>query len=340
MGWAAYDRRQLRYIDAVRLGLADEAQRPAGEDLDADPWRVGWASGSDLDPRLREQWYVGPVESMAWGVADDRPFVAVAGEQLRVWDLLDRRSRLFPAERVRCLAFAASDVWWLVTGHDDGFLRIWDVAGGSLRAAIKTGDSVTGLRVVDTGDGPEAVTLHAHGHLVRWSLRSGKRVHKLKVPRSNAICEGRLADGRHVLASGGHGLALWDLAGGRRIELPISLAMWRAVDVQLSYVAGRDCLTVLNEYREVLTFDLESGEPIAPPLRDHVNRWDAEVMRAWGPAHRRPRLATIAGTVAVPTAWRVHLWDLEMSTRAARPLAGPVASRSSRRCVGVGRTVC
>jgi hypothetical protein len=65
-GLSGYDQRQLMYLDAVRLGAgkaAEELARPEGRPA---PWRVGWATASDLDPRLRRKPHVGSVRYGPW----------------------------------------------------------------------------------------------------------------------------------------------------------------------------------------------------------------------------------------------------------------------------------
>jgi WD40 repeat protein len=321
-GLSAYDRRQLLHLDGIRSGHSDAAQRLVGDDL----WRVSWATSSDLDPRLHLMRHVGPVAVSAFGVLNGRPTVAAAAQDVGLWDLVTGTRTVIPAVDTRCLSFVTTaDEPLIVTGHPSGSLHIWDCAAASLRTAVQTGDSITDLRVVDSGHGPDVVTLHAHGHIGRWSVRLGQAAEPLEVPRSYAICSGQLSDGRQVLATGGVGLSLWSLDDGRRLPLPMKHELQEVAGVVLSKVEGRDCLTVLMATKEILTFDIESGELAGPPLREHENRTPEGMMRVWAPVGRRPKLAAIMGTIAVPTRWRVHLWSLATSEREGPPLAGPVA---------------
>ena len=73
---------------------------------------MAWATGSDLDKRLRRELAVGSVRAMAARVVDGRLLVAVltdhshAPVNVRVWDLLSGDSMPLPAGEVECLTLA------------------------------------------------------------------------------------------------------------------------------------------------------------------------------------------------------------------------------------------
>ncbi|MEN3307879.1 MAG: hypothetical protein V7603_4081 [Micromonosporaceae bacterium] len=248
--------------------------------------------------------------------------------QLRVWDVLSRQAHVLPcAEPVRCLSFAmtvADPV--LVSGHDDGRLRIWSVADSSLRNTVDLGDDrVVDLYVAESGHRTLAVTLDARWRVHRWSLPTGERLGALDTPPAYSMCGGRLVDGRHVLLTVGDGLSLWDLDGGGQLPLRVPQDVGKVRSALLATSGGRDCVTVVDEGHSVVTFDLATGTETRAPVTAHVNRRPDGLMRMWSEPRPHAKLAAVSGTLAVPTPWRVHLWDLGSSRREHPPIAGPVA---------------
>jgi len=329
----------LSYLDALRLGAVDVAEQLAGSDPGAALWRVDWATGTDLDPRLHLKVHVGPVTAMAFGVLGQRPLLAVGSHErgsrvgessyrLRVWDVLSGQSRELPCdEPVRCLSFATmAEDPVLVSGHDGGWLRIWGVVDSSLRRTVDTGDDdLDELYVAESGRRAHVVTSDSHCRVQRWSLPTGERLAVPAAARACSLDGGRLADGRHVLLMGGDGLSLWDLDGGGLSSLRVRQELMRVRSVALSTVGGRDCVTVVDEAHLIVTFDLATGNVISVPITAHVNRRPDGLMKMWGTSSPHPKLAAVSGTLAVPTPWRVHLWNLGTSRQEKPTLAGPVA---------------
>lgn len=349
------DSRQLRYLDAARRGVRELAVEIAEADADERLWSVRWGTASDLDPRLRMRLEVGPVVAVAWAMCGERPLVAVAtsdggagGVRLRVWDPASGRSGSVYDGQLSAMSFAQLDdgSTSLLTCHDDGLLRFWRVSGeslcGELQATVNAGRvALVDAEVVTVGDHLQVVTLDVTGRVARWRLPSGERIDVLDAPRSSRICVGTLSDGRTVVVTGGEGVSLWDLASGERMPLEGPFGYGHGVPFRnvaalaLSIVGGRDCLTILSAIRDLFTFDLVSGERLSSPIVKHRNQTPEDPDRVWSPAGERPRLAAVAGVLAVPTWWRVHLWDVRTGLRSQPPLAGP-AARSVVRAVRWG----
>jgi WD40 repeat protein len=338
-GLTDLDRRQLRYLDAVRLGAVDLAEELAGSDPAVPLWQVDWATGTDLDPRLHLKVHVGPVTAMAFGVLGQRPVLAVGSHErgprvgesshrLHVWDVLSGQSRELPCDDpVRCLSFATlAEDPVLVTGHAGGWLRIWDVPDVSLRTTVYTGDDdLVELYVAESGGRARAVTRDSQWRVQCWSLPTGEQV---RVPDGAQACSlygGWLADGRRVLLMGGDGLSLWDLDGSGLRSLPVPQESMRVRSVVLSTVDGRDCVTVVDEAHLIVTFDLATGALISAPITAHVNRRPDGLMKIYGTSSPHPKLAAVSGRLAVPTQWRVHLWNLGTSRQETPAITGPVA---------------
>ena len=306
--------------------------------FEAGSWRAVWASRTDDDPRLRLRLPVGPVVAAAWGRAGQRPLVAacVRGEgpsgsqpgfHLQVWDVESGSMGVLPsAEPVRDLAFAdVAGRTVLVSGHAGGRVRCWDVVDLALLASVDIGgDLLVDLVVVGSGDRAQAVTMDRRGTVRCWSLPNGDPVGRLDVPPSYRACAGRLTDGREVLLLGGEGVVLWDIERGVRLPLRVPDGTRSVRGVLLAVSGGRDLVTVVDECHTVTTFDLVTGVLMGEPIMAHVNRRPDGLMEMSGFPTAHPKLAVVGGTLAVPTRWRVHLWDLGASDRAGPPLTGPV----------------
>ena len=276
---------------------------------------------------------------MAFGVLGQRPLLAVGSRErdsrvgssryrLRVWDVLSGQSRELPcSEPVRCLSFAmmAEDPV-LVSGHDGGWLRIWGIVDPSLRKTVDTGDDdLVELYVAESGRRAQVVTRDSEWRVQRWSLPTGEQVGVPDAAQACSLYGGRLADGRHVLLMGGDDLSLWDLDGGGLLNLRVPQELMRVRIVALSTVDGRDCVTVVDEAHLVITFDLATGALISAPITAHVNRRPDGLMQMHGTSSPHPKLAAVSGTLAVPTQWRVHLWNLGTSRQEKPAITGPVA---------------
>lgn len=263
-----------------------------------------WATGVDRDPRLVLRLDVGPMTAVAF--AD--PWLAVArGAQLLAGS--GEKLRELPCdEPVRCLAFATlAGEPHLVSGHRGGRLRLWRIADSSVRETVETGPhDVVQLHLTETG----VVTRDAQCSVQCWSLPS---LEPIGVPRTAFSVSG----GRHVLLlAGDDGLTLDNGA------LSLLTELTRLRSVTLSVVDGRDCATVMDDSHLIATLDLATGALVAPPIKAHRNVRPDGLRKVAG---LHPPLAVLANTLAVPTPWRVHLWDLRTSQELVPPLTGPVA---------------
>ncbi|GII92475.1 hypothetical protein Ssi02_27060 [Sinosporangium siamense] len=209
-------------------------------------------------------------------------------------------------EHAQALSFAmTTEDPILVSGHDSGHLRIWDVADGALRQTVSTGDGpVEDIYVAESGD-QTRVWARSSGSQVRcWSLKSGKPLGVLDTPQPNSMCGSRLVDGRSVLLTVGESLALWDLDDGARLDLQAPPELGTVRRTVLS-THDRDYVTVVGEYGSILTFDLATGAQMGPPITDHANALSNRLMHMVHLPRPYPRLAVVSGTLAVPTQWRV-----------------------------------
>ncbi|MFI7699347.1 WD40 repeat domain-containing protein [Nonomuraea sp. NPDC049480] len=212
-------------------------------------------------------------------------------------------------------------------------MGIWDVADASLRHTLRIGDAdLLDLHVVDSGPAGRMVTQDLEGRVSGWSLPIGRHVTDFSASRTYSMYGGRLADGRHVLLTDGGDLSLWDLDGGGRLSMRIPPDLGTVRRTLLSTTDGRDLVTVIEERGSIVTFDPATGARTSVDITAHLNRHPHGLMDMWSDSYPYPRLATMSGRLAVPTPWRVRLWDLSTSQQQDPPLAWP-ASRAAVRAV-------
>ncbi|MFD6640354.1 WD40 repeat domain-containing protein [Micromonospora chalcea] len=299
-------------------------------------WRTVWATGQDI-PRMGRLVRTGPVLALDAGGDDLRPLAAAvagrspadaAGDRLQVWDIVSGQLTTATVEAAVCVAVGASaDGAVAVTGHSDGTVRVWALPDLTMLRSWRTGrQGVEDVRVAGPAPHAVVVTLGADGAVARWSLETGGPLGTLGVPESLAICAGRLVSGRHVVVAAGREVSLWDAHSGQRLPLPVADQQTPGgiAAALLSARDGRDVLTVVTGPRELVMFDVATGAQVGGRVDAHVDDFPPHQGRMWGGKRARPRLAMVNGTVAVPTKWRVHLWDLPAATPAGPSLPGPV----------------
>ncbi|WP_282205891.1 WD40 repeat domain-containing protein [Kitasatospora fiedleri] len=337
------DRRQSALLDAVRR--SGTVSTP-----DADLWRVDWATGVDLDPRMVWQLRVGPVVATAWGEVDGRPLLATAVEieerppadpkqrrhRLEVRDVLSGRVRTVDCEvPVRVLAFAP-DVSepLLISGHEDDRVRIWELPDLTHRRTLDVEGQPHALKVLGSGRGIHLLIRSGQGHLGQWDLSTGAPLLLPHLPPVYGIGVGTLADGTVVLPTEKAAL-LWNPDDNRVRELPVPGEL-RPVRGGTSWrSAGRDMLTVIDTYATLASIDLTSGQHTL--LTAHSDTLADGLMAAVGRPGPFSNPTVTGSTLAVPVRWQVHLWDAHTMRPLGAPLTGPVAQAAAEAVRWQGR---
>ncbi|OIJ64980.1 hypothetical protein WN71_026230 [Streptomyces mangrovisoli] len=328
-------RRQVLALDAARYGnreLARAIARVAVRHERDDPWVVQWATGNDLDSRLR---YALPVPAavvvLATVVADDAA-LAVAGCRdgtLHAWDLATggRYGQAVPAhpDAVTTLATTVLEGRPVaVTGGFDRTVRVWDLARGDLVATCSTGaDSwVKHLAVGLADDGRPVVVGACVDDVVRvWDLAALSQHSEPVTLRTGFVSALATAvlDGRGVvvtshspepgatdLITGEETVRVWDMSTGRefctlgdRPDEPPEFADQsydRAAEVDGD--DGDDGDDPDRETRQCVSLDLNA--------RAHFLVTD--------PASECPMAVSA-------NAYEVHVWDLSTREQVGEPVA-------------------
>ncbi|MGV9314659.1 WD40 repeat domain-containing protein [Streptomyces sp. NPDC003691] len=310
-------RRGLLALDAARYGAPGRAARLAAVPVPGDggpEWRVAWATGSEVSPRLLATLagHERPLSAVVTATTPDGRAVAVTGgpaePTVRVWDLAT-------GEQTEMWRPHSADVWSLataeadgrpvvVTGGYDGTIQLWDPAGGPPVGRVDSGP----FPGIPGGPGcpPDGV----------WY--PGVFVNSL----ASAVLDGRPVLVFTVQTDDGDADACHDfpvtevheLATGRRIA-GIHTGHRGAVHLASTVLDGRPALltrTLLEP--SVRLWDLATGQP-AGTLAGHtggVTAMTATVLDG------RPVVVTGSSDGTV------RRWDL--STR--RPIGDPLAGRA------------
>ncbi|MFJ5726088.1 WD40 repeat domain-containing protein [Streptomyces sp. NPDC093149] len=342
-------RRQVLAMDAVRWRADELACAITAVPVDGAPaeaWAVEWATGSQLDPRVRGRYRVGSIQVTA--VAQGRPvLVAVGTSALHVIDLATGatvvEARLESPQKFRALAVTeAGGRWIAVTGAacvgrcDDGGcgggcggrIERWSLTDGTPAGAPITGHlgsvravavaSVAGKQVIISGGGDRVLRM--------WDLETGAPLNapSAEVPdldETGAIAAIAVGEegGRTIAVTGaedGTGL-VWDLESGGTLGRSLTSDDPDRVDAWISHAS-------------IARFD---GRPtVVTSGDDKLRLWDPQTGKQLGDALGegcvRSAVAEIDGqSVVVTASYRgvVKVWDL----RDRRVVRGPVSVLSS-----------
>ncbi|MFI8232649.1 WD40 repeat domain-containing protein [Streptomyces sp. NPDC085900] len=328
-------RRQVLALDAARYAnreLARNIARVAVRQETDDPWVVQWATGSDLDSRLRYALPVpAKVSALATVVVEGRG-LAVAGcgdGTLHTWDL-DTGSRLGEAVSahtgaVHTLATAVLDGRPVaVTAGSDRTFRVWDLARGELVGARSAdGDSWVKSLAAGLVEGRPVVVGACVDDVVRvWDLATLSQHCEPLTIRAGFVSALATAvlDGRPVavtshstelaatdLITGEETVRVWDLSTGREFgalgEGPDEPAAFadeaydRTVDSGSDgYGEARHCDTLeINAQAHFLVTDQASECPMAVSANAYeVHVWNLATREQVGDP-----IATFVETAAV-----------------------------------------
>ncbi|MET8860212.1 hypothetical protein [Streptomyces sp. NPDC004579] len=239
-------RRQVLALDAARYGnqeLARELARVAVRQEMDDPWVVEWATGGDLDSRLR---YSFPVPAMVSVLAT----VVVEGRGLAV------------------------------AGCEDGTLHGWDLAtGGRLGKAVSAHPGAVGALATAVLDGrPVAVTVGRDHTLRVWDLVRGEAIRSCSAADDSwvkSLATGRVEGRPVVVGTCVDGVVrVWDLATLSQHCEPLTMHTGLVSALATAVMDGRP-VAVTSHSRALGATDLITGE-------ETVRVWDLVTGREFG----------------------------------------------------------
>ncbi|MET7981725.1 MULTISPECIES: hypothetical protein [unclassified Streptomyces] len=231
-------RRQALALDAARYGnreLARTIARVAVRQEMDDPWVVQWATGGDLDSRLR---YALPVPARVCGLAT----VVVEGRGLAV------------------------------AGCADGALHAWDLATGSrVGKAVSAHAGAVGALATAVLDGRAVAVTSSSDHTVRvWDLARGELVGTCSAGDDSWVksLAAGLVEGRPVVVGAcvDDVVRVWDLATLSQHSEPLTMRTGFVSALATAVLDGRP-VAVTSHSSELAATDLITGE-------ETVRVWD------------------------------------------------------------------
>ncbi|HEV3084651.1 MAG TPA: sigma-70 family RNA polymerase sigma factor [Gemmataceae bacterium] len=212
------------YVQAVAFHPDGKTLATGGLDGDVKYWNI---ETGELRKMFKASQNVG-VESLTF--SPDGKTLASAGLAVRLWESESGRPRFNLEGHIgatNALAFTP-DCRTIVTGGDDGTIKLWDVARRSVRQELETGPSSVKALAVSPNGGTLAAIDRGKHRIQLWDLATGE-------PRKIFQAEGDLGqalafspDGRWLASvtfskPEGDLATLWDLREGRargRLNIP------------------------------------------------------------------------------------------------------------------------
>jgi WD40 repeat protein len=147
--------------------------------------------------------------------ADGRQAVSASGRRLTLWDLdtgevlrtFEDRDRF-----VYCMALTR-DGRYVVSGWQDGHIKVWDTATGEVAERSRGDEYVSAVAV--SGDGRLALSTGGTGEVQVWDLMTGDSVLRLEGHARSPAYIAVTDDGRRAVSSGyDKEVRIWDLTKG------------------------------------------------------------------------------------------------------------------------------
>ncbi len=199
------------------------------------------------------------------------------------------------AGKVRGVAFTP-DGLTLLSAHEDGSVRLWDVANGLL--LMDLGAHREGVRGLDVSPGGRYLATRGAENTARvWDLRTFERLHAITDPNTVIECVAFSPDSR--LLATVRRPALWDVASGREV--------WRirgGIARKAAFSPDGRLLAIVAWEREIRLWDVDRG-------RDTLTIDTKETVKDVAFSPDGKLLATADGGGGNTSFWKVRLWRTE-----------------------------
>ncbi|MGY4920682.1 WD40 repeat domain-containing protein [Streptomyces sp. 900116325] len=225
-------RRNLLALDAARYGDRELAARIAAVSVvgETGGWGVAWATGSQVDARLRQTLtgHTGWVTAVAIMDMKGRPYIVTGADNtVRIWDPAtgDQVGEPLTGHDGPVWSVAAVDMNgrpYIVTGADDMTARIWDPATGEQVGKPLTGHTgaVNAVATVDMNGRPHIVTGSDDMTARIWDPATGEQVGKPLTGHGGVWSVATVdMNGRPHIVTGGRDktVRIWDPTTGEQV---------------------------------------------------------------------------------------------------------------------------
>jgi RNA polymerase sigma factor (sigma-70 family) len=202
------------------------------------------ADGKLLAAGCWDAFGTGAITVRLWDTATGKMLHAIAGHRSKV-----------------TRAAFAPDGKSLVTGGEDGALRVWDVAGGKEQLRLNGKQGV--LSLAFSGDGRILAAGDAGGQIRLWGMPGAKPLRPLR-PQYLGIAALAFSPDNKVFASGGGGrVILWSLATGKQLRM-----LWGSGEVIAFSPDGR-LLAAGGHACAIHLWEVATGKERTPPRPSH-----------------------------------------------------------------------
>jgi WD40 repeat protein len=159
-----------------------------------------------------------------------------------VWDAVSGRQLLRGQghlAKINCLAFAP-DGSYLVSGSEDGTVRVWDQAGQS---RVFAGHKGTVRRVAVRAGGKLVASADNTGAVLAWEPATLRETYRAPAQPSHVLCLGFLAGGNELLSVGTDGKIVRHQldSGQKKIEQAPSVLYLAALNASGTMLAAAGC---------------------------------------------------------------------------------------------------
>ncbi|QRV90252.1 WD repeat-containing protein [Ceratobasidium sp. AG-Ba] len=170
---------------------------------------------------------------------------------------------------VLCVAYSASGTY-VVSGSEDGAVRVWDTRSGRQVGQPLTGHTDYVRSVGYSPDGKHIVSGSDDRTIRMWDAASGQPVGQPLTGHTRSVYSvGYSPDGKHIVSgSDDRTIRMWDAASGQPVGQPLT-GHTRSVR-SVGYSPDGKHIVSGSDDRTIRMWDAASGQPVGQPLTGHT----------------------------------------------------------------------